>query len=184
MPKQKYPKSGGKNILKTIYKWSKRDRKIPKQKCPKCGGENILTTCMACFGRDTNAVSCNDCGNVGVAWEWEEKLPTQGELLNIDFKPTNYNVAVYPIPVQRGQLTPGGIHIPETAIEFVDKPRLATVLAVGSKCTEVKVGMNVLIQEGTGVDFTYQDEAGDEIHNLMMVLESHIMCVFEPEDDE
>jgi|SRR3990172_5099735 len=55
---------------------------------------------------------------------------------------------------ERNSTTPGGIVIPDSAKE---KPTEAIVLAVGSGCTEVKVGDRVLFSKYAGNEIVVND---------------------------
>lgn len=58
--------------------------------------------------------------------------------------------------VERDATSPGGIIIPDAAKE---KPTEAIVLAVGSECTDVKVGDRVLFSKYAGNEIVVDDVA-------------------------
>ena len=106
-----------------------------------------------------------------------------------DVKPHKENILVFPVPLMKERTLPGsGIVLPETQLEFHDKPRWGTVIAVGSMVTEVRPADQVLIREGAGASMMFQDSFEEGIKEYLFVKEEHIMMRFnrdnEPEGRE
>ena len=96
-----------------------------------------------------------------------------------DVKPHKENILVFPIPLMKERTLPGsGIVLPETQLEFHDKPRWGTVIAVGSMVTEVRPADQVLIREGAGASMQFQNSFEEGIKEYLFVKEEHIMMRF------
>lgn len=74
----------------------------------------------------------------------------------------------------------GGIHIPQTATQWIDKPRTGTVIAVGSEVKAVRPADNVIITQGCGLEMSFQG-LGDyaPIQEYLFVKEEHLVGVIE-----
>lgn len=101
------------------------------------------------------------------------------EKLTIDqVKPVGENILVYPVPLMDERMLPSGIIIPDTQLEFHDKPRWGTVVAVGPKVTaDIVPAQQILIREGSGVQMFFQDPYGCEIKEYLFVRKEHIEAV-------
>lgn len=100
-----------------------------------------------------------------------------------DVKPTRENILVYPVPLSHERVLPSGIVVPDTQLEFHDKPRWGVVIAVGSEIKQVKPADNVLIREGAGVLMSFQDDDDAMIQEYMFVKEEHILMTFDKKDE-
>lgn len=104
-----------------------------------------------------------------------------------DVKPTGDNVLIYPIPLNKERQLESGIIIPDTQLEFHDKPRWGVVIAVGPKVKDdLRPGDKVLIREGTGVIMSFQDDYDNgEIKEYLFVKADgtgdHLYCTFDRE---
>ena len=73
-------------------------------------------------------------------------------------RPLNENVLVKPDPIE--ETTQGGIILSEKAIE---KPLIGTVISVGNKVTDIKVGERVVYGKYEGTSL----EINGELHLIM-----------------
>ena len=106
------------------------------------------------------------------------------EITSIDqVKPYKDNIIVYPVPLMQERALPSGIIIPDTQLEFHDKPRWGTVISVGSEVKQVKPADQVLIRMGAGMVMSFQDAYDEEIKEYLFVKEEHIECVFDRNDE-
>ena len=99
-------------------------------------------------------------------------------------KPYKDNILVYPVPLMLERELPSGIVLPETQLEFHDKPRWGVIVAIGSQVKQVAVGENVLIREGAGMQMVFQDDFDGEIREYLFVKEEHILMTFNHEDEQ
>jgi len=95
-----------------------------------------------------------------------------------EIKPYKENILVYPIPLTQERTLASGIIIPDTQLEFHDKPRWGVVIAVGSRVKGVVPAQQVLIREGAGVEMTFQDNFDGKIKEYLFVKEEHILMIF------
>jgi len=96
-----------------------------------------------------------------------------------DVKPHLDNILVCPVPLMQERKLPSGIIVPGTQLEFHDKPRWGTVIAVGSQVKEVKPADQVLIREGAGMQMMFEDSFDGEIKEYLFVKEEHILITFD-----
>ena len=95
-----------------------------------------------------------------------------------DVRPYKENILVAPVPLCEERTLPSGIVLPGTQLEFHDKPRWGTVIAIGSEVKEVMPADQVLIREGAGAQMYFQDSIDEEVREYLFVKEEHILMVF------
>ena len=93
-------------------------------------------------------------------------------------KPFGDNILVFPVPLMQERMLASGIIIPETQLEFHDKPRWGTVIAVGDKVKDIVPAQQVLIREGSGVQMFFQDTWDREIREYLFVKKEHCVASF------
>ena len=101
-----------------------------------------------------------------------------------DVKPHKENILVFPIPLMKERTLTSGIVIPDSQLEFHDKPRWGAVIAVGSMVKEVRPADQVLIREGAGASMMFQDSFDEGIKEYIFVKEEHVIMRFGRAEDE